>query len=197
MTLKLSKTFRISVCVIVVAILAVAVLFATGIISTVKNTQESANSPESAKVAEKELFSFIDIEGWRKGPSNATSMAVFGNDDLTKVSPCFISVEYKKGTVDEDKKHLDNLETLTKTGDFDVEELQTATLGMQTTKGKATYSLHLLRLNSSGGQDIMSGNGLGYLQLSDGYIKITANCNTAEELPSTFPALESIKIDTF
>lgn len=97
---------------------------------------KSANSPESAKVAEKELFSFIDIEGWRKGPSNATSMAVFGNDDLTKVSPCFISVEYKKGTVDENKKHLDNLETLTETGDFDVEELQAATLGMQTTKAR-------------------------------------------------------------
>ena len=41
----------------------------------------------------------------------------------------------------------------------------------------------------------MQGFELGYLQLSGSYIKIEGHCDTADELPSTLPALQAIKFD--
>lgn len=194
MSLKLNTTDYILIFTIVAVIVALGVV--TKVLPFGATDITSADSAAGNATKDKEIFSFTDIVGWRKGPSNATSMAVFGSDNPSEVSPCFISVEYKKGVVDEAKQQQENLTMLSDSGGFSVDELGSKPLRLQTANGEKIYNLRLLRVTKPSGQsDIMSGNGRGYLQLSHGYIEVLANCNTAEQLSLTFAALESIKVN--
>lgn len=49
-------------------------------------------------------------------------------------------------------------------------------------------------MNGSG-EKVMGGLMLGYLQLDDGYVKLDAHCETAEELPTALPAMRAYKVD--
>lgn len=131
-------------------------------------------------------FAFTGAPDWTKGPSNATSMALFhsGTDG------CFVSAEYKTGTVDvasalqKDAVAPDGYTSVS---------LPTQTVTIKTDEGTKSYQLYAYDETSTSGVSgqLMQGLELGYLQLTGGYIKFDGHCNTADELGSTPAAFEA------
>ena len=62
--------------------------------------QTNSSSRKAAPQETKRMFSFTGATGWRQGPTNETSMALFGNERKDKTSACFTSIEYHHGTID-------------------------------------------------------------------------------------------------
>jgi hypothetical protein len=150
------------------------------------NTQKKSDAPES-------MFEFTGAEGWRKGPSNATSMALFNSTKRSEKNPCFTSSEYWKGTVNAAAKIQESRQDLIDDG-YGVTSLDTKVLTIETASGVKQYELYQSKIATpEGAKKIQEGKAIGYLQLSDGYLKIYGICDTAEELPRIFPALEAIK----
>lgn len=140
------------------------------------------------------MFEFAGIEGWMQGPSNSTSMALFNSHALSEEAPCFTSTEYYDGTVDMPAQLKKSQQDMA-AGGYVVTALGVKTLTIQTQSGARQYDMHLSRVTTTAGSGkIMGGHAIGYVQLRSGYLKIYGNCNTAEELPRVFPALEAISI---
>ena len=108
---------------------------------------------------------------------------------------CFTSVEHKSGTVDAAAELQKTQASLTSEG-YTVTPGSAQTLTMQTNTGLQQYELQQSSITTpTGANKILGGQEFGYLQLSNGYLKIMGNCETADELPSTIPALRAIKFD--
>lgn len=170
-----------------VLLVAVAAYFAFTIkLATTEAT--ASTGPTSTEPAESR-FSFTGTDGWRQGPTNGTSMALFQNGQ-----GCFASVEYKKGMVDVAAEREKQQSNDAKVG---VTSTQIGSLAvtLQSDDGQKQYQLH--QYSASGevaGQKIKGGQAFGYLQLTDGYLEVEAHCDTADQLPSTIPALRAIKL---
>lgn len=140
------------------------------------------------------IFEFMGADGWYQGPSNATSMALFSDANADGISSCFTSAEYYPGTVDVVAQLQKNTQHLSGSG-YQVLSLGAKSLTIQTSAGDKQFVLHQSKVVASEqAGKIMSGNALGFLQLSNGYLKIYGNCRSADELSSIFPALESYKL---
>ena len=132
-------------------------------------------------------FSFSGLSGWWQGATNRTSMALFHKSD----DGCFTSVEYKTGTVDVAAALQKG--SASPDGSAGTTPGAVLTVALQTAAGPQQYQLHQYTLSSVGGEQLMGGLELGYVQLAGGYVKIQGHCNTAAELPATIPALQAIK----
>ena len=137
-------------------------------------------------------FSFNGAIDWRQGPTNKTSMALFHNIS----DSCFTSAEHYLGTVDVGTE-LQKSQTSLMSQGYTVTPGSTQTLTIQTNTGPQKYELQQSSVTTpAGASKILGGNELGYLQLTNGYLKIYGNCETAEELSATIPALQAIKFDS-
>ena len=137
-------------------------------------------------------FSFSGTPNWRQGPTNKTSMALFHNIR----DSCFTSVEHKTGTVDAGAELQKTQASLTSEG-YTITPGSTQTLTMQTNTGSKQYELQQSAVTTpAGASTLMGGQEFGYLQLTNGYLKIYGYCETAEELSATIPALQAIKFDS-
>lgn len=174
-----------------VAVLIVAVTAFVTIIGK-HDTTEAASSPKTASTQSAESqFSFTGAPGWRQGPTNKTSMALFqdGHD-------CFTSIQHKTGTVDvaaerEKKQANDTKQGITST------PIGSLVVTLQSSEGQKQYQLHQYSASgTAGGQKVKGGVEFGYFQLPNGYLKIEGHCDTASQLPATIPALQAIKLNT-
>lgn len=95
-----------------------------------RNNAQAMQSTKNAE-APKSMFEFAGAAGWRKGPSNETSMALFNNQNPSDQAPCFTSTEYYTGTVDAAAELNKSQQSLSKSG-YTVTSLGTKALMMQT-----------------------------------------------------------------
>lgn len=171
---------------IVVSVLIVASIVAAGIMYARRSDAEATTSVKPAAKAIQSQFSFSGATGWRKGPANATSLALFSDD-----RSCFTSMEYKAGTIDVAatlQKQQDDLAT----SGVVVSQGGPVEASMQTNATTQRYELHQYSL-SGGSEKLMGGLALGYIQLPKGYIEVQGHCNTAEQLPTVIPALQAYR----
>lgn len=180
------RTSRIISKVIIPLLIIIAVAaVATGIVLKHRGTEAEAPSrPVISKPVQSE-FLFTGAAGWYKGPSNQTSMALFSDDHS-----CFTSIEHKSGAVNVATMLQKQQSDLASSGATMAPDTTLKTT-VQTSTGNLPYVLHQFRL--SGGEQLMQGLQLGYIQLSNGYLEIQGHCNTASQLPSTIPALRAYK----
>jgi len=136
-------------------------------------------------------FSFSGTPNWWQGATSKSDMALFH----TIRDSCFISVQHKTGTVDAAAELQKSSASLTSQG-YTLTPGSTQTLTLQTNTGPKQYELQQSSVTTPvGASKVLGGKELGYLQLSNGYIMIMGNCETAEQLSATIPALQAIKFD--
>lgn len=158
-----------------------------------QSSRIEATAPPATHQSLKSQFSFQSVDGWRQGPSNETSMALFHKAD----DGCFVSVEYKKGTLDataELQKILDSH----KNSGYTISTDEIVPMSMLTNAGQKEYQLHKYLIDSNGAtaeSKLMGGNAFGYVALSNGYIEIEGYCNTVEQLTVAIPALQALKFN--
>ena len=179
--------YTVGAALVVVAIIGVSSAF------LLKDSADAAASNKKQIVAKAtpSQFSFAGTANWHKGPTNQTSMALFSDN-----GECFASIEHKSGTIDVTsaiKKQETGLQSsggsMTATADV------TATIKVNNTSQQ--YELHQFSLSSSASsQKLMGGLGLGFIQLSDGYLEVQEHCNTADELSTVLPAVQAYEFDS-
>jgi hypothetical protein len=177
---------------LVISIVAVAVLaVATTVAMTSRNKTDAAASVKPAVgAAVTSQFAFTGSTGWWQGATNKTSMAVFQD-----THSCFVSAEHKTGTVDAVAK-LQKIQSSLASQGYMVTPGNIQTLILQTAAGQQRYELHQSTVTTpKGSNKVEGGQEFGYVQLSDGYIKIMGYCDTADELPATIPVLRAIKFN--
>lgn len=172
---------------------AIVFVFAIACGALFASHQKKPVSPESGDV--KSMFSFTPPNGWRQGPSNETSMAAFSPSLVDGTSACFTSAEYYAGTVSVESALQKDADTITHGGNT-VTALNPQMLAIQTPEGSKQYELRQYKVESSSSNPIMGGHSIGFVPLTDGYLKIYANCNAADELPDTLPALRAYTLNT-
>jgi hypothetical protein len=174
---------------LVVAVMLVTVV---GIFALNQGHAAAPEKPQTVKtITVQPEFSFTGTAGWRKGPVNQTSLALFHDSD-----GCFTSVEHRSGSVDADAEIQKSQTGLAGSGGVS-RPLADISLKLATTTGLLPYELHQFDIaNTSSTDKLMGGLELGYLQLSGGYIVIQGHCDTSEQLPATIPALEAIRFES-
>lgn len=178
--------------IIILAVVALVGLAGAGTFFVFSNDSEasagSVSTAEKSHQSGKSLFSFTGAEGWWQGATNETSMALF-----EKEKGCFTSVQYKTGIVDI-ATELEKEQDIQLSGDYTVTPSGTQTLTMQTSSGLQKYELHQFAVTTpNGALKVKGAQEFGYIQLSDGYIKIMGYCDTPDELPSTVKALQAVR----
>ena len=173
----------------VLAVLIVAALAGAIFVATRDAAEAAPSQPATAQEA-KARFSFAGASDWREGPSNSTSIALFYNP-----ADCFVSAEYRPGSIDT-AAALQKIQTDLASGGYTSTPGATTSATLQTTAGAKQYQLHQYTVAGTGTADkLYGGQSFGYLQVSDGYIKIEAYCITPDHLPATTAALQAIKFD--
>ena len=154
-------------------------------------TEKAVAEPKTASgaaVPVVSMFEFTGLDGWRQGPSNETSMVLFGNARDDGTSSCFVSAQYEPGVVDVSKRLARAQRDVT------AEKLPSASGVLKTEQGDKPYELHQFHVSGTGDIELMGGLGLGYVQLARGYVQLEAHCNTHEELASAVVALQSYRV---
>jgi len=175
--------------------LLVALLVVIGIagVTLFRANSYAAIENKTTEQESKSLFSFTGATDWRQGPSNETSMALFGKARANSTSACFVSAEYKPGIVDIAAALQEQQDFFKVTGGT-MTQIATVTNTLQTSDGEKQYELRQYTVDG-GNEKVMGGLELGYLQLKDGYIKLDGHCETVEELVTTIPALQAYKLN--
>lgn len=180
-----SKTLILS------TIIAIVLLGGLTAFLVIRNsTQVSADTTKNSPAASH--FSFIGATGWWQGATNETSMALF---DKNETKACFTSAEYIAGTVDisPEVQKTQNLASLKGDG-YVVTSIGVKEMNIQTSEGEKTYSLHQSSVVTPAGFDkLKGGQEFGFVELTNGYIKIMGYCDTPEQLANTLPSLQAIK----
>lgn len=168
------------------------VVGAIGVVLMRDKTEPSANPDNNQQ--SKPMFSFAGADGWRQGPSNDTSMVLFGPSSADGTSACFTSIEYKTGTVDIDEALSDQVANMAGSNTvMALENTLESTIAAVTAAIK--YDLYQYRITSEGSEQTMKGLELGYVQFDEeGYLKIDGHCNEFDELSTTLPALAAYQV---
>lgn len=178
---KLTVTVLISVALIVGALIAFFLLRPDPSLSA------QTTEPQSK-------FSFTGAEGWFQGATNETSMAVFNTNDTMS---CFVSVEYKVGTVDIQEEVLLLESAASKRGaGYQVVFMDSVDMTLKTSTGPLSYSLNQSQVTTSEGADkLKAGQEFGIINLDSHHIKVMGYCDEPSELEATLPALRAIQFN--
>lgn len=153
--------------------------------------QSAAASKSSAAAQSPFAFAAAQALAWRKGPSNATSLAIFHNG----TDGCFASMEYRPGTINAEAALQATQASLASSG-YTSQPSAILNVTLQTGAGLQQYQLHQYTVSGTGSSgQTMGGQEFGYVQLSDGYLKIESYCNTPDQLPATIPALQAMSFN--
>ncbi len=151
---------------ITAVLFAASLIIAAGVIALVSFQDKSqiVSSTENKNTdAPESMFKFTGAVGWRQGPTNETSMALFNSENLSEEAPCFTSAEYYMGTVDVATQLEDSRKKLTESG-YVITPLGVNTISFQTATGRQEVELHLSETASpSGAAKAMGGNATGFL----------------------------------
>lgn len=163
---------------------ALVVLTVAAACAAVFLTHSNTSSAASA------IFSFTGASNWKQGPTNQASMVLFHN-----THDCFTSVDYRTGSVDANNEIQKVQKSLAQSG-YTVTPGGVETLALQTQNGQQPYRLQQLSVTGKGNDGkLKAGQAFGFVQLSGGYVKIEAYCDTPGQLPATIPALQAIKFN--
>ncbi len=176
--------------------LAAAIVIIAGVAAVLiyGNKTPSKSEVKNESTQPTPMFSFTGANDWRQGPSNETSMALFGKARDDQTSACFTSIQYRTGTIDIAAELKEQQDSMAAMG-TPLTQIAATPVTLKTTKGDKEYDYHQYNMATNSTEDIMRGLGLGYVQLDEGYVQIDGHCNTAEELASTVPAIEAYKLN--
>lgn len=187
MSIKQNQFSKLKLVVIITVVVLAVSASATGFYLA-SRSEPQASADTNAQTSPS-LFSFTGADGWRKGPSNETSMALFNSDDT-----CFAYVHYKPGTVDALVEVAKTREGWTSDG-YGVTDLGIQTIKIQTAGEGKSYELHQSSVVTPKGMTKLYGaHQHGYQQLEEGYLEIHGYCNEVEQLIGIVPALEAISM---
>jgi len=186
---KLSIFNRYTVGTLAVLIIAAAI-YSVLVIKPGTHDTTAPTKPVTGAATPSE-FTFTGAAGWYKGPTNKTSMALFSDD---QDHSCFTSIEHKTGTVNVTAKLQNQHDDLSASGGT-MTPVDTPTATIVTKTGTQQYELHQFSLTGGSDAQLMGGLELGYLQLAagEGYLVMQGHCNTADQLPTTIPALQAYR----
>ena len=184
-TLSLQKILVFAAALVIVAAGGVTISL------LVKNdTTDKASASAEATTESTRLFSFNAnvAEDWHKGPQNKTSLVIFNADNS-----CFVSTEYKTGTVDTQVELEKITGSLTANG-YTVQVGDTQDLSIETTSaGAKAYKLYQYNVIAADNQEkLYAGQEFGYIQLTGGYIAVEGYCDEATQLVDASEALRGI-----
>ncbi len=175
---------------IIIAIVAVVVVACSIFIISSKGNAESQSAGNNKESQPQSVFAFDtnSAEGWRQGPTNGTSLALFSNN-----RECFVSVEQKNdGTIDLESRLEKTQADLEKDG-YTRQTNGEVTATMMIDGASQSYTLHKYEVSGDGGAGkLYGGQEFGYIQLVDSYVAVQGYCDEVEQLPDTLPALQSI-----
>lgn len=178
-----------------IVFLAVAVLLVVGVGAgvwyvTQPNSQEDtvAESTQDKK-APTSAFSFNagNAEGWRKGPSNTSSLALFNQDQS-----CFASLE-KKGAAENGAEFSINTKAKLTADGYTVTDAGSLEVAIETNDGVKNYELMKYAVSGDGiAGKVYGGQAYGFIPIKASNISVTVNCNTIDELDSATAALKAV-----
>lgn len=182
-TSKKTKLFAVTSALVIVGA-------ATALALTLTNdnkTQAESTKAQSPSVNSPFTFNSGQASGWRQGPTNQDSMALFSNDHS-----CFISIEHKGGKVDSAAATSKTLASLSE-GGYITKALGTATASIKVNSDDTELAIDKFDITGSGNAgQLYSGQAYGYTQLDNSYLHAQANCNSADRLSSAISALSAI-----
>jgi hypothetical protein len=146
------------------------------------NTQQKTAAAQSA-------FSFdaAAAPGWRQGPSNATSMALFSN-----TSDCFVSFSANPGAPNE-AAELQKLTAGLESSGYTVTSLGTPELTLKQPDSETKYTLHQYSVIGAGtSDDVYKSQAHAYIKVATGYIQAQGYCADPANLPTTAAALQAV-----
>lgn len=174
------------------SLMALAAVLTVGVLAAVSvNFKKTGASPKiSNKVTiTKSIFVFDGTKapGWRQGPTNGTSMALFSDD-----RNCFVSIQQKDGALDEIKELKSTQESLG-SGGYQVSNLGGVAVSLSSSSKNINYQLHQYEVTGSGSAgQLYRGQEIGYIALGENYLRVEGYCNLASQLPATMPAIHAI-----
>jgi hypothetical protein len=177
--------------IVLVAILAIVSVTIVTVLVLRNSTEAEAPSQAKQKTI-KSVFSFdaAKAPGWRQGPTNTTSMAIFANN-----MDCWVSLDTKVGTVNEQVELQKSFTMLTSDG-YTLEQKETLPLTLPTTSGAKPYNLYQYVVSGNGaGGELYAGHQVGYIQFPQKYALIHVYCKTVDQLPTAMPVLQAITFD--
>lgn len=140
------------------------------------------------------VFTFEGAAGWRAGPHNHTSLAIFGPQRQDGTSSCFASMERKDGNVDVSRE-TNTLSSEMRDSGYTIRQTATVTQSLGTSDGDQSYRLQYYEVTpGSDSQRAMRGVARGYAQLDGYYAEVKVNCETAAELATTRDALDAYQL---
>ena len=109
---------------------------------------------------------------------------------------CFVSAEYHAGDINI-ASALQQYQTGLTSGGYTITPSSNQVLTLKTNTGNGHYQLQQYTVSETGsGGAPEGGQEFGYLQLTNGYVKLEGYCDTANELAETLPALQAIAFDS-
>jgi hypothetical protein len=146
--------------------------------------------PVGAAVPSQFTFDKSGAPDWWQGATRKTDMALFHAHD------CFVSVQYKTGTIAADKEKIQKDQADLVSRGYTITPGTSQTLTLQTKSGSKQYDLNQSVVTSPAGADtVKGGQEFGYLPLTNGYVFVEGYCDTSEQLTATIPALQAITFD--
>ncbi len=146
------------------------------------------------------MFASDNLESWWRGGTESTSPykklgITLHTDRQNDGRSCFVDAGYHKGSVDVTAE-LNRRYQAAKSGGHVVTPTDIKKLTMQISGEPLQYELYQSIVTMSDNQEkLMGGQGFGFVQLANGYIRIMGYCEQPEDLPETLPALESIRFN--
>jgi hypothetical protein len=184
-----SKKTKLLIAACVLAIVGIATA-ATIVLVNNNKTQADSTKTDTPSMQSSFNFNSEKASGWRQGPSNQDSMALFSNDQT-----CFVSVERKDGTVDPTAATTKTLASLSQDG-YTTKALGTSTASIETGSGNTKLIIDQYDVTGSGNAGLLyGGQAYGYAQLNDSYLHAQLNCNSSDQLASAISALDAISFE--
>lgn len=178
--------------VLVVLLFSLAVAISVGIIAYVVNHEDKIVTDELIEqLKERQRFSFEGHKDWWLGPTTSTSIVLLNEQNH---EACFVSAEYKPGSVDVKSQIEQYKQDVSKYGkDYQVKDIQTVDMELQTNFEPVKYSLHQSEIVAPANQtNLKLGQEYGYIEFDHGYVAIQGFCDTPEQLEATIEAIAAI-----
>lgn len=181
--------FTVTVTIFVVAAMVAIISLYISQKAPVEASTAAVNTELPQKTPGTPLFSFdaSKVSAWRQGPTDKVSMAAFHD-----TNDCFVSVQYKPGEVDAATEIQKKQDVLRSSG-YASTPGSVLALGLEAGAGMQQYQLRQFSVTSAPGSNkVKGGQEFGYVQLTDGYVKVEGWCDEPAQLPSTISVLQAI-----
>lgn len=117
-----------------------------------------------------------------------------GKSEQDASGKCFVMFSYFDQPIDIAQKLKEKEDSITfNDSTLSLSRVSVESLELETLEGPIPYQLHNYSIVGNNGSDFMRGTGVGYAQLTDGYVLINSVCKEATQLESVKPVLEATR----